>query len=79
MKNEFPADTPERSRQVAMETVKNFLPNLRTMHDLFEDRSIMADPEIANSIARSFTTAGVEVFSDFAKSLKEAKMRQVEK
>ncbi len=79
MKKEFPVDTPERSMQIAIEQAKGFLPSLRSLHDHFEDRSIMANKEVADFLAQNFTVAGVEVFSDFAKSLKEAKMRQTEK
>jgi len=79
MKQEFPIDNTENSKRLAMEKVKDILPDLTKFHDIFEDRSIMANREIADIIASKFTTAGVEVFSDFAQSLKEAKMRQSEK
>jgi len=77
MKEKFPEDNAERSEEFAMERAKEFLPSLRRFHDLFEDRSIMANKAIADYLASQFTTAGVEVFSDFVDDLKKAKARQI--
>ena len=80
MKKEHPpVDTQERSSQVAIEQVRNILPSLRSVHDLFEDRSILANPDIADFLAGQFTTEGVEVFCDLANDLKETKRKQIEK
>jgi hypothetical protein len=58
-----------------MEQVREHLPELRAFHDFFEDRSIMANQEIAKFLADQFSAEGVKVFSDFAKALEEAKRK----
>ena len=75
MNEQFSAEA-EKSKQVAMEKAKELVPTLRALHDFLEDRSVMGNPEIADYIASQFTKAGVEVFSDFAKNLETAKVRQ---
>ncbi len=66
----------EYSDEAAMERAIELIPSLRKLHDFAEDRSVMENQEIADLIANQFSKAGLEVFSDFADKLKEAKARQ---
>ena len=65
----------EKLEQVAMERARRILPDLNRFHDMLEDRSMMANNEAAEFIARQFTVSVIEVFSDFVKNLEAAKKR----
>lgn len=72
----FPIENP--NEQFNRERVKEFIPQLERFHDLFEDRSIIRDPKIANFLAKKFGTVGIEVFEDVARVLRETKNKQIE-
>jgi|WetSurSiteA1Bulk_404760.scaffolds.fasta_scaffold340192_2 hypothetical protein len=65
----------EQHRQERVERARRTIPELRKFHDLLEDRTMMADPEVAELVAKNFTGPGIEVFSDFVKALEAAKER----
>jgi hypothetical protein len=67
----------QKQEQFTIEQVREFLPQLRRFHDIFEDRSVMSNPEIADFVAGQFTSAGVETLVDFVEELKVAKEKQI--
>ncbi len=46
---------------------------LEMLHDTFENRGILTNPEIAKAMADRFTTAGLEVLADLIHKLQEVK------
>lgn len=64
---------PEQTTtQAEYESVKSEIGVLRTVHDMFEDRTTLS-PDKIRPIAKQFTRAGIEVFKDLADALVQAK------
>lgn len=77
MSIEKPVPPENNTEKFNRERVKEFLPQLKRFHDLFEDRSVVRNSKIANFLAKKFGTAGIEVFEDFASVLRETYNKQI--